>query len=252
MYVVALPYPPGGESTVEVLAGALRLSRLEAKARIQASASSPAVIARFADRTAAEACSRRLADDGLPNFVVARGDIESEAARLAVATFAFEPEGLSARGTSTGDVIPYASVRLLLRASRLISETTTEIVRERKLSLGRAILTGGLVMTRTEKRKRQLTRGEPESLLYVYSAGHRPLYFAQLTLDYRGLGGRLAPNAAENFVRLWDALRERCPHAIRNDLLTSRTFQAALLGPALSPETHLDLAITLLRRDLAA
>ena len=145
----------------------------------------------------------------------------------------------------------FSSVRLLLRASRLISESTTEIVRERKLSLGRAILTGGLVMTRVEKRKRQLTRGEPEGLLYVYAEGHRPLYFGQLALDYRGLGGRLAPNAAQNFAHLWDALRERCPRAIRNDLLTNRTFQAALLGPALSPERHLDLAISLLKRHLS-
>lgn len=248
MYIVVLPSPPGGDSAIAVLAGALHLSRLEARARVQAAQSGAAVVARFADQQAARDCAARLSADGLPSLVVARREVESDADRLAVERFELAAEGIAAHDAAGRQAtLAYSAVRTILRASRLISETTTEIVRERKLSLGRAILTGGLVMTRVEKRKRQTTRGEPEGLLYVHADGQRPLCFAQLALDYRGLGSKLAPNAAENFDRLCEAIRLRCPAARWDDRLTSRTFQAALLGPALSPEQHLDLALALLR-----
>lgn len=247
MHVVALDPTDRGATAAAALAEVLRLTRLEARARVQAAEDSACVVARFAQRAAAEECAARLRAAGLPCRVLAPADLPRP---LAVTRFELGDDGLTVlRGdpAAAGRQVPWTSVRRLLRATELDPGTDTEVVRERKLSLGRAILTGGLVMTRVEKRTRKTTRGERLHALFLDTDQGSTLRFAAHGLDYRGLGTRLSPQAADNFDRLSEALRERAPGATFDDRLMDRTFQAAVLGPGLDPERHLDLALALVR-----
>ncbi len=249
MFVVALEPAERGDAAIARLCGVLKLSRLEARARVQAAESSAAVVGRYADSATAEARAAELRDEGLDCFVCAPA-ATAERERQ-VTSFALDAQAIvlpAEAGAGEALSLPYGEVRLLLRASRMLLSSMVEVVRERKLSLPRAIITGGLIMTRVEKRTRQVTRGESESLLFLYSSRARTLCFAERALDFRGLGERLSPQTAENFERLSTELRRRCPQAGFDDRLGNRVFQAAVLGPALAPERHLDLALTLLRR----
>jgi hypothetical protein len=251
VFVVALEPTERGESAAAVLAEALRLSRLEARARVQAAERSASVVARFAAWEGADACARALRAEGLDCLVIASESLETDDQRLDVTRFQLAPDAVlieRANGAPSTASIPYAAVHTLVRVSRLAPGSTLQTVSERKLSLPRAILTGGLIMTRVEKRTRQVTRGERQGLLFLYATGQPTLRFAEQGLSYRGLGEALSPQSAGNFERLCVALRERCPAALYDDRLTDRMLQAAILGPALAPERHLDLALALLQR----
>ncbi len=251
MFIVALEPTERGESAAVVLADALRLSRLEARARVQAADRCASVVARFAQWEPAESCAAALRDDGLACLVIASESLETDRQRLDVSRFQLTDAAVAierANGQPLAAEIPYSAVHAVVRASRLMPGSTLETVNERKLSLPRAILTGGLIMTRMEKRTRQVARGEPQGLLFLYSAGHPTLRFAEHGLSYRGLGGALSPQSAGNFERLCRALRDRCTSAVYDDRLTDRTLQAAMLGPALAPERPLDLTLALLER----
>jgi hypothetical protein len=253
MFVVALEPTERGESAAVVLAEALRLSRLEARARVQAAERSASVVARFATWEAAESCAAKLRDEGLDCLVIAAESLEGDSRRLDVTRFQLAEQALRierANGATVETEIPYSSIGALVRASRLTPGSTLEVLNERKLSLPRAILTGGLIMTRDEKRTRQVSRGEPQGLLFLYSSSptQPTLRFAEGALSYRGLGEALSPQSAGNFERLCRSLRDRCTAAVYDDRLTDRMLQAAILGPALAPERHLDLTLALLER----
>jgi len=251
VFVVALEPTERGESAAAVLAEALHLSRLEARARVQAAAGSASVVARFAAWEPAETCAKVLRDDGLACLVIASESLETDGQRLDVSRFQLTDDGVlveRANGKAMAETFAYAAVSTLVRVARLTPGSTLQVVRERKLSLGRAILTGGLVMTRVEKRTRQVTSGERHGLLFLYTPGRPTLRFVEHGLSYRGLGEALSPQSAGNFERLCASLRERCSGAVYDDRLTDRTLQAAILGPALAPERHLDLALALLQR----
>jgi hypothetical protein len=251
MFVVALDPTERGESAAVVLAESLRLSRLEARTRVQAAAESASVVARFAAWEPAEACASLLRAEGLACMVIAVDRLENDGRRLDVTRFTLGDDAVLVERANQAPstlAVPYTGVRALVRATRLAPGSTAEVTNVRKLSLPRAILTGGLVMTRVEKRVRQVNRGEPQGLLFLYSADRPTLRFVERNVSYRGLREPLSPQGAENFERLCALLRERCPGAVYDDRLTDRMFQAAILGPALTPERHLDLTLALLQR----
>jgi hypothetical protein len=149
--------------------------------------------------------------------------------------------------------VPWGEARLLLRGVHRVEHTRTQIVQQRKLSLGRAVLTGGLMVTKTVKKSKHEVLVENEGFLQLYAPGRPPLDFRQADLNYAGLvpaGAALQPSVAANFVQLVAALRAACPRAVYDERLATLPGQARLLGPSLQPERYLDLAVTLLSRSL--
>jgi hypothetical protein len=120
---------------------------------------------------------------------------------------------------------------------------------ERKFSPLRAVVTGGMVVTKTTRRAEPVTTESREDFLHLYADGLPPLAFHAGALNYRSLGPARQPSAAANFEYLADALRRVLPHARFDDRLTNRQARARLLGPSLT-ENHLDIAVSLLSRVL--
>lgn len=246
LHVVALRRLQAAGPALEAqLATALAVTRMEARARLAAALRGPAVAAAFADPAAARGCAERLIGVGLAAWLLRPDDIETASRRLAVRRFELRPEALSARGAGgQAAEVAWRDVRVLLHGRRLRPETRIETRRTRKLSLGRALMTGGLLLTKTEVHTHKVSRGESEEFLLVLG-GVPTLDFRQRELDYRDLGVPLAARQSENFSRLTRELRRRAPQAIFEDRLLDRTAVAALLGPGLSPDEHLDVAIAL-------
>ncbi|HET6582195.1 MAG TPA: hypothetical protein VFG69_02085, partial [Nannocystaceae bacterium] len=131
------------------IAAVLGKTAYEVRPSVQLPGGGPAVVAVLADPEAAAAIAAGIRAIGLecavvpvrdpwPDMIVARR-FELGAAALGVE---------SREGTSVA--LPHADIDVLLRGTRQTQTKSTERVTERKIAIGRAILSGGLVNTRTE------------------------------------------------------------------------------------------------------
>jgi len=252
MHVVAIDYRPGpGEALAGELAEVLGKSLYEARARLSDPAGGPAVAATYAEIDPARDRAARLRAGGFDTLLLSPEQVEVDSSRFLVRGFQLGERGLtvhSRQGQSTE--IAYADVVLLLRGVRPILQAETKTVEERKFSPARAILSGGLIFTKTTRRTRQVTNEEREGFLHLYAAGKRPLALRENALDYQSLGPALRPSVAANFSHLLAELRRACPGALYDERLAGRAGRARVLGPSLNPERHLDIAISVLARVL--
>lgn len=249
MHVVAIHRLQGpADQLAQQLAAVLGCTPYEARSRVIAPQGGPAVVGAFADRTAAADCAARLAAAGFAPLVLdAAAAVEEE--RFVAYQVVFEPTGLTAttRGGPTA-TWPYREVTLLLRATAFSSTTQSETTREKKFSAGRALLSGGLVMNKTVKTVNETTTQHRYPFLQVYAPSRPPLVLNPEQMDFSTLGDARQLSREANFGWICAELRRRCPGARWDDRLQARPGQAQLLGPALSPELHLELAMALLAR----
>jgi hypothetical protein len=253
MYVVALQFEKNaGDALAVRLAAVLGRTLLEARSRVSAPEGGPAVLATFAEARAAAAYADELRSRGFEVLVLPPEGLETESARFLVRSFSLGPESLTAQSRQGSIEIPWPDVRLLLRGATREVRTRTQTVQRRELSIGRAIATGGLLVSKPVKVTRQETEIVHEGFLHLYPQAGPPLVFRQSVLNYAGLGAELRHSVGANFQRLVTVLRAACPEGVFDERLATPPGQARLLGPSLSLESHLDVAVSLVSRALLA
>ena len=84
------------------------------------------------------------------------------------------------------------------RNHEVITNTAGATVPE--LSLGRAVITGGLMVTKAVKESKSEVQVEQEGFVHLYPAAGAPLVFRQTDLNYSGLGTGLQPSMAANLI----------------------------------------------------
>ena len=251
MYVIAIHYQPGtGEPLVELLARALDKTLYETRARLSSPEGGPAVVASYGEIEPAWACAGRLRAEGIAPILLLPEEVEVEAGRFHVRELKLGDESIRATSRRGETIeVPYREIDLVLRGTRVDEKTDTKVTEKRKLSLTRAIVTGGFLITKVTRKVEQVRSEEREDFLHLYAAGKPPLAFRAAALNYQGLGPALQPSIHANFNRLAEVLRQSLPQARWDERLTSRSGRARVLGPALT-ENHLDIAISLLARVL--
>jgi hypothetical protein len=257
MHVVALQFEKdAGDALAVRLAAVLGRTLLEARGRVSEPEGGPAVLATFGAPGPAEEYAEELRSRGFEILVLPVDEVETNEQRLVVRSFELGPGSLTVQSRQGETVeVPWREVHLLLRGIVRVQHKRTQTIEQRKLSLGRAVLTGGLMVTKTVKSSKNEVRTENEGFLHLYAPSAPPLVFPQSDLNYSGLAGLgpgLEPSVAANFARLTAALRAACPEARYDERLATQQGQARLLGPSLPPERHLDVAVTLLSRALLA
>jgi hypothetical protein len=253
MYAVALEFDKNaGDALAVRLAAVLGKTLLEARGRLSEPEGGPSVLATFGEAAAAEAYAEELRSRGFAVLVLPSAEVEKEKDRFVVKCFEIGPDGLRAQARQGEREVAWSDVRLLLRGIVRVRSERTKVTEQRKLSLGRAVLTGGLMVTKTVKSSKHEVVTENAGFLHLYPAAGPPLAFRQGEINYAGLGPRLHPSVAANFAALVDALRRASPRALYDERLATPPGQARLLGPSLPPESYLDLAVTLLSRSLLA
>ncbi len=101
--------------------------------------------------------------------------------------------------------------------------TTSESeVRDSKFSVARAVMTGGIVMTKTVKRETRAVTDEREAVLYIFRRGGAPWILRERGTRWAGHGRPIAPTAGANFQTTVGLLRERMPRAVYDDRLVTR------------------------------
>lgn len=251
MNVVAIHYAPGkGEALVPALAEATDKTLYEVRARLSSPEGGPAVVANFGEIEPAWAFTGRLRVNGVVPILLTPEDVESDAQRFLVRTFHLGEEGVTAtsRRGETAE-LPYREIDLILRGVRIEERVELQTTESRKFSPGRALMTGGLVASKTTRNLQQVRTEQRDDFLHLYAEGKPPLVFRASAVNYQSLGPALQPSVTANFSYLVDALRQAAPHAPYDERLTNRQARARVLGPSLT-ENHLDIAVSLLARVL--
>jgi hypothetical protein len=249
--VIAVHYTPGGgEALAGALAEALDKTAYEVRARLSDPEGGPAVVARYGEIEPAWACTGRLRANGISPILLTAEDLETDAQRFLVRSFELGSQGITAT-SRRGDTIQiaYRDLDLFLRGVRVDERTELKTTEQRKFSMGRALLTQGLMMTKTVRKTDKVTSVEREEFFHLYTDGRPPLVFRSGALDYRSFGPALQPSVQANFTHLVEQMRQAFPEVPYNERLANRQSRARILGPGLT-DNHLDVAISLLARVL--
>lgn len=239
------------ETLAGTLAAVLNVSSYDALMRLRIPGNGPLTVGVFAEKKRAEELGAKLQSAGFAALVLTDADIEAAAITRVVRRFALGERELQIE-TEKGDNlhITFQKIDLLLCGMRISRSTETETVKNRSINLGRAVLSGGLMITKTTKTTREVVTEERERFVNVYAGDSPAIVFCENTLDYTSLGPARKPSRSENFMYLVAELRRRCPSAGYDDRLVNRPAQAALLGPRLDPEKNLVVSTSLLAKAL--
>ena len=252
MHVVAIhSLKNDKEILASTLAAVLGVTIYEALTRLHASGNGPLTVAVLAERERGVQLVERLQSAGFKASVLTAGEIESEGHARIVRRFSLGERELGVT-TERGDSlsIPFQNIDLIIRGTAIVREVTTETVKNRSVSPGRAVLSGGMMITKTTRSVREVTAEERQGFVNLYAGDRSILVFREKTLVYDSLGPALRPSRVANFNYLIAELSRRCPDALYDERLLSRSGAAALLGPSLNPEEHLVVATALLAKVL--
>ena len=221
-------------------------------ARQKISGGGPAVLASFADHRQAETLAANLSQDGVPALVIDTAVVRARVPAFHVRRFELGPQTLRLESfDSETSAIDYPAIDLLLVATCSSGQTqTVDTVTERKFSLGKTLLAGGVPMTKEVKREKTVNIEARDETLWLYAHERALVIFDRSAINYSGLGEAMQLTRDLNFAHLKNELRRLSPQAVYDDRLLRRAALIRLLGPALSPETDLDLAFEILARSL--
>lgn len=228
MHVVAITRLHGSmEAEADALAA--DLGTLAYSARLTLRAGVPAVVLETADGDQAAALAARLRQRGHGALACDTADVAAARDLTLVRHFRFEPTALVVRTSAGDDALAWADITALVRATHRTEARDVKVVSERTFDAGRAILTGGLSMSKNVKREVVTRTDESEPVLYLFRRGGPPWLLGQYRANYDGLGAELQPTAIANFVTTVARLRARAPRAHVDDrLLARRTTTAEL------------------------
>jgi hypothetical protein len=137
-------------------------------------------------------------------------------------------------GVSSGElVLPWSDVLCILRASqsRVVESTVKE--KQTNFSVGRAVVSGGLVVSKTTSKDVTTKSTEKEQVLYLFrKSGATPWLLRETLTRYAALGPRVTHASMQNFLTTTQLVRERASHSVYDErLVTMRvTDQIALAG----------------------
>lgn len=112
-------------------------------------------------------------------------EIETESAQFIVRKFRLDNEAIYVEsGNGQSLTVDYGNIDLFLRGTGIAGKTEIETSKERKFSLGRTVLSGGLVMSRTKKVMREIKTEEREGFFNIYSRSLPAIVFRESALVY--------------------------------------------------------------------
>lgn len=246
MYVVAIVrWARPLEQELAALAPLLGMVAYDLKLRLGGPL--PVVFAREADPARARELLAALRKRGHGAVACDLTKVPSAAEMTAPRTYELAADAFVGAAPAWGEArMPYAEIVALIHANVATIERTQEVTKDRKFSLGRAALTGGIAVRKEVEKKSVASSEDREQVLYVvHESGRDPWLLCEQRLRHRGLGERVRPTAGENFATLVQLLRARAPHALYDDRLLRRlrkTDTVSVSGPTARKVTEISNA----------
>ena len=215
-FVAIVKTPQRLEEAAAAVAAATGLTLAESRMRL--SPEPPALLARLEDG-AAEALVAALRTAGLAVLAI-DAHVPTDSARTIAQRVAFTAEAVTfAPRFGEAMEIALPDVIAVLRGSR---EARSEVARTEKstsLSLGMAVATGGLRVTRTSTKTYHSSDTSLQQVILVYARDGRSAAVVEGLVDFTCLGADLQPSSTANMVALGRWLREQAKHAFHDDRL---------------------------------
>lgn len=252
MFVVAIyGWQEETPDLAQALADALGIMVFEARQRLIGGG--PSVVASFADHQQARELAEKVNRGGIKTMVFDASAVRFRDGFFIVRRFDFEDRVLKIE-TPNGqkERLPFAEMDLILTGTSVVVYSETKTVVEKKFSMGKTLLAGGIPMTKKVERQEELSSEESEQVLYLYANDRPTAIFSLNGMSYDGFGAEMKLSRKLNFSHLISQLRMHAPGAAFDDRLLSRVSQVRLLGPAQGREASLDLAAEILARSLLA
>ncbi|WP_242342814.1 hypothetical protein [Anaeromyxobacter terrae] len=120
-------------------------------------------------------------------------------------------------GDSMG--VEWTHVMAILRGVRASRTEVKRTEKSKSFSVGAAVVTGGLKMTRASTRTVRSSEEAIEQVLLVYSRGGRVAALAEAQLDFSCLGTGMQPSSTGNMLELARRLREKAKGAFYDERL---------------------------------
>jgi hypothetical protein len=141
-------------------------------------------------------------------------------------------------------------IALLQRGMRVAVTSEKVTTSERKLDVGRAVLSGGLLLTRKVDKTSVKTTESAEPFLLVQRTADPDLILYERRIDYRPLGAEMQPASRGNLEVVWSKLKAMAPDRV-DDRVARPGFVTGLPLTSADP-VDLALALVSLARRLAA
>ncbi len=153
-------------------------------------------------------------------------------------------------GADACHAVGRADVSLIQSGVRITVQQRQITTEKQRLDPGRAILSGGLILTRKTTTSTTLTNETREAFLLIHRAGDADLILYERRLDYRFLGADMQPSSHANFQRLTARVRAFCPGVAFDDRVAQPGFVAGL-PPTSADPTDLALYLVALAHQVA-
>lgn len=218
--VVLVSLSTSAESETVALAADLGVTAYEAGQLVRGAL--PSVVLRVADGARAEALAAKLAQRGQKALAFDLSQVIASEDMHQVRGFRIEPDALvSESQNGTSERLPWGEVRCAVKAVHHVSAESVQTTRERKFSVGRALMTQGVMMTKETVREAASAVAQREPVLYLFRKAGGPWLLTETQGRYAALGPLVRPTRLENFNTLLRLVRERLPGVPWDERLVS-------------------------------
>lgn len=225
MHLVALTRFPRDRSLDQDLQWLAQLmGMLPYEARLRLSSGLPVILTRGIALNVAQQNLSALRAHGFGAVAIDEAAApSSEHAQVAASFELADGELRVAARANQSSVIRYPQLIACVRAIEVSEEEQATETVEKKFSLGRTALSGGLMTSKTVRKSINKKSGEHEQVAYLFRHdSSEPLMLRERALSYAGLGSERGHSAAESLSRLIAALRQRAPNMLVDDRLCQR------------------------------
>jgi hypothetical protein len=242
MFVVAI-VGLAGPIEQEALALASDLGATAYDARLLLAPGLPAIVLMTPVRSAAVELLSKLKGRGVDALAFDSAAVVSSRLMFSPRIFHLETDAMVVEAPEP-QRLSFPDVIAMLRATHETRIESTSQQKERKFSAGRALLSGGLVMTKTQEKTVSSRSEARQEVLYVYrAAGQAPWILRESGMRYDSLGEKKASSEHANFAVVVEALRAGAPKAICDDRLVRRKIpdriaQVAVVGGSAASRTE--------------
>jgi hypothetical protein len=236
--------PPGEEAEAAAISG---LSPSDVRLRL--SGTFPRILLFSNNAEELRRISAGLEKRGFITLLFDPGTVEADKDRIVARTLELSADGFCAidRQNARYDLLG-AEVTLIQRGVRSSSTSEVATTSERKISLTKAALSGGLLWSKQSKKTEVRVSESREAFLLVHVLdGKQDIILYEKRLDYRFLGGDLKPAAFGNLLLTLERLRKILPNASLDERVAQPTFiQRLAIRATIDP---IDLALHLVKLD---
>jgi hypothetical protein len=189
-----------------------------AESRMRLAPEPPALLGRL-EAGAAEALVASLRKAGLSALAI-DAQVPTDADRTSALRVDFTPEQVTLAPRSGEPLqVAWPDILAVLRGSRESRSETVRTERSKSLSLGVAVATGGLSMTRTSSKTVRSSDTSYQQIILVYARDGRSAALVEGQIDFTCLGADLQPSSTANMTTLAQRFRHLARGAFHDDRL---------------------------------